>query len=77
MKIGTRMAIVRKSRELTIKQVADKLGNTTYDRIEVGKIDPKFGTILDICKILKIDIWELVADELIVKYTEKLKSHES
>ncbi len=71
MNIGRRLAIVRQSRGLTIKDVTSKGITNSYDRIETGKINVSFAVLLEICEILQIDIWDLVAEELIVKYKEK------
>jgi len=72
MNIGKRISIVRQARGLTIKEVAKQIGKTTYDRVETGKIEPKFSEVLQVCKILNIPIWELVAKDLIIKYNEDI-----
>ncbi len=50
----------RKKLGLTQKEVADKAGifPNTYSRIERGEQTPKFETIKDIAKVLKIDLSE-------------------
>ena len=50
----------RKKLGLTQKEVAEKAGifSNTYSRIERGEQKPKFETIKDIAKVLKIDLSE-------------------
>ncbi|KKN23837.1 hypothetical protein LCGC14_0900930 [marine sediment metagenome] len=71
MNIGRRLALVRQSRGLTIKELAKKIGNNSYDKFETGRIVPKFDVLLTICVVLEINIWDLVAEELLIKYIEK------
>ena len=70
MNIAKRITLVRQARGLTIEQVSKQINKSTYDRVETGKIEPKFSELLSICKVLNIEIWELTAKELVVKYTE-------
>lgn len=71
MDIYKRLKLVRQSKSLTIAQVSDKLGNTSYDRIEKGVSRLNFEDLLKICEILDVKIWDLVAKELIVKFSEE------
>lgn len=70
MNIAKRISMVRQARGLTIEQVSKQIGKTTYDRVETGKIEPKFNEVLEICKVLNIEIWELTAKELVIMYSE-------
>ncbi len=69
MKIHKRIILVRQSKGYTIAQVAKGINKSTYDRIETGKIEPKFSELLAICKFLEIKIWELTAEELVIRFT--------
>ena len=71
MNIAERIKLVRQARQLGQKYVAEKVGFTSYDRIEQGKMEPKFSQLLTICDVLEIKIWELLAEELIISYKEK------
>lgn len=67
MDIGKRLSIVRQAKGLTIKQVAKKAKKSTYDRVETNKATIKFDELLKVCDVLDIEIWELCAEELIIK----------
>lgn len=69
MDIGKRLALVRQSKGMTIKDVAEKTVKT-YDRIETGKINVNFKMLLKICEVLKINIWDLVAPTLKIEFEE-------
>jgi len=71
MNIGERIKLVRQARQLDQKSVSKKVGFTSYDRIEQGRMEPKFSQILLICDALDIKVWELLAEELIISYKEK------
>jgi|TARA_R110000764_G_C10701916_1_gene345379 transcriptional regulator with XRE-family HTH domain len=70
MNIAKRITLVRQARGFTIEQMSKKINKTTYDRVETGKLELKFSELITICKVLEINIWELTAKELVVKYTE-------
>ncbi len=70
MNIAKRLTLVRQSKGLTIADVSSRIGKGTYDRWETGRIIPKFDDLLEICKVLDIKIWELVAEELVLKFKE-------
>jgi transcriptional regulator with XRE-family HTH domain len=71
MNIGKRLQMVRQSRDLTIKEVSEIISNNSYDRIEKGSVRLNFDDMLKICKALDIEVWDLVAKELIITYREK------
>lgn len=70
MNIAKRISMVRQARGLTITEISSIINKSTYDRVETGKIEPKFSELLEICEALDIKIWELVAEELVIKYKE-------
>lgn len=70
MNLGARLRLVRLSKGINIKDLEEKTGIKTYNRIEVGAIDPKFNQILTICEFLNIKVWDLLAEELNIKYKE-------
>lgn len=70
MNIAKRISMVRQARSLTIEEVSKMIGKSTYDRVETGKVEPKFSEVLEICKALDIEIWELTAKELVITYRE-------
>lgn len=65
MKIGKRISLSRISKGLTQKEFADKYGKS-IDRVEQGDIDIKFRDLLEVCKILEINIWDLTAEIMII-----------
>ena len=71
--IGKRLSIVRHARGLTIEDVCIRLDRHTYARMETGKMDVKFTDLLKICDILQINVRDLVAEELSIKYQEEIK----
>lgn len=70
MNIAKRISLVRKAKGLTIEEVSEKIGKSTYDRVETGKIELKFSELLAVCTVLDIKIWDLVAEKLIITYSE-------
>lgn len=58
---GKRIALVRKSKGLTQKQLAERVGITVVAiaYIETGKRWPRLGTLNKIAKILKVDVRDL------------------
>ncbi len=76
MNIGKRLALVRQSRGMTIEEVSDKVVKS-YDRIETGKINLKFNILLQVCEVLKIDVWDLLAEKLVITYSENVDFYSS
>jgi putative transcriptional regulator len=60
--LGLRVKSIRESRNLTLKELAYSIGKEpqSIHRLEVGKINPSYLYLLQLCKGLEIDITELL-----------------
>jgi len=65
MEIGRKIYLLRQNAGLSQEVMGIELGisQTTYSRIENGKIDPKLGTLKKICDILNADITKVLSEE--------------
>ena len=70
MNLPNRLRLVRQSRNLKTQDVRDETGITNYDRMEQGRQSPKFDQLELICKALQINVWDLLAEELVITYKE-------
>ena len=79
--MGKFIATCRKEKELTQKQLAEKLSITdrAVSKWETGKSIPDAAIMLDLCKILGISANELLSGERIANtlYTAALEGRES
>ena len=66
MNIGKRIAAVRASKGISLKDFKEKYGKD-IQHIEYGHTMPKWDELLKICDILKISISDLTAEELIIR----------
>ncbi len=78
-KIGKFIASVRKEQNLTQEELAEKLGITSkaVSKWECGKGLPDASIMIDLCKILKITVNDLLSGEKVTKeqYQEKLEAN--
>ena len=78
-KIGKFIASVRKEQNLTQEELAEKLGITAkaVSKWECGKGLPDASIMIDLCKILKITVNDLLSGEKVTKeqYQEKLEAN--
>lgn len=63
--LGYRISQLRYTANLTQERVADVTGipRPTYQRIEAGTSDPRFGWLLRIAAALDVPVTELLAEE--------------
>jgi len=61
-RIGKKLQAARKLKDLTQEQVADKVGisRTYYSQIENGERNPAATVIMDISKVLSVDISDIL-----------------
>ena len=64
-KIGRRISELRKERQLTQEQLAEKLGvsNRSVSRWENGNTLPEMSILLQLCKVLDVGITDLITGE--------------
>lgn len=62
--LGERVKKVRTEKELTLKDLAHAIGKDpqSIHRLEMGKINPSYIYLLDVCKGLNIDITTLLGE---------------
>ena len=62
MRIGKKLQAARKLKDLTQEQVAEKVGisRTYYSQIENGERNPAATVIMDISKVLGVDISDIL-----------------
>jgi putative transcriptional regulator len=63
-KLGQRVKALREQRGLTLKEMGYKIDKDpqSISRLEMGKINPSYLYLLDICSGLDIDIAEILKD---------------
>ena len=78
LKIGKFIAECRKRENLTQMQLAEKLNITdrAVSKWETGKAMPDSSIMLDLCKILKITVNDLLCGEIVVMDNYKEKTEE-
>lgn len=74
-KIGNFIAKSRKEKGLTQKELADKLNlsEKTISKLERGRGFPDINLILPLCKVLEIDVNELLTGEKLDNETYRKK----
>ncbi len=65
IKLGENLRKIRNERKLSQQELADNcnVDKSTIYRIEKGQINPTITTVINICDVLKIDIFELTKVE--------------
>jgi transcriptional regulator with XRE-family HTH domain len=63
-KLGERVNAIRKEKELTLEQVAFKVGKDrqSIHKLEKGSFNPSYLYLLEICKGLEMEISELLSE---------------
>ena len=63
-KLGEKLKVARQQKNLTLKELAYSIDKDpqSIHRLEMGKINPSYLYLLEICTGLCIDIAELLAD---------------
>jgi transcriptional regulator with XRE-family HTH domain len=77
MNLGTAIRKTREAKGLSQKEVAlaSKIDNSNYSKIESGKTDPSFSSIVKIAKALGVELADLFrADELFKEVNSKDKT---
>jgi transcriptional regulator with XRE-family HTH domain len=76
-KIADRIRTIRTLKRLTQENVADELGisHGAYAKIERGETDPNTSRLLEIAKVLKVDVTEFFEEGRIPSITENKSSY--
>ena len=74
-KIGHQITRIRKSKDLTQANMAEELGMTTsaYSKIERGDTNPPINRLLEIAKVLEVDVADFFADPSMTTKDEPAK----
>lgn len=67
--LGEKLKSIRLSKELTLKDLGHLIDKDpqSISRVEMGKINPTYLYLLEVCKGLEIDISELFDRQILVK----------